>query len=81
MGRVANGTTVKINTEISKKEDNIIRDYQIAKVKRFGEKVTKNEATKDVIEYGTTTAVKKMSDWEKEIQEFKNQKQCQKIKN
>ena len=74
MGRVANGTTVKINTEISKKEDNIIRDYQIAKVKRFGEKVTKNEATKDVIEYGTTTAVKKMSDWEKEIQEFKNQK-------
>ena len=81
MGRVANGTTVKINTEISKKEDNIIRDYQIAKAKRFGEKVTKNEATKDVIEYGTTTAVKKMSDWEKEIQEFKNQKQCQKIKN
>lgn len=74
MGRVANGTTVKINTEISKKEDNIIRDYQIAKAKRFGEKVTKNEATKDVIEYGTTTAVKKMSDWEKEIQEFKNQK-------
>ena len=74
MGRVANGTTVKINTEISKKEDNIIRDYQIAKAKRFGEKVTKNEATKDVIEYGTTTAVKKMSEWEKEIQEFKNQK-------
>jgi len=74
MGRVANGNTVKINTEISKKEDNIIRDYQIAKAKRFGEKVTKNEATKDVIEYGTTTAVKKMSDWEKEIQEFKNQK-------
>ena len=74
MGRVANGDTVKINTEISKKEDNIIRDYQIAKAKRFGEKVTKNEATKDVIEYGTTTAVKKMSDWEKEIQEFKNQK-------
>ena len=74
MGRVANGNTVKINTEISKKEDNIIRDYQIAKAKRFGEKVTKNEATKDVIEYGTTTAVKKMSEWEKEIQEFKNQK-------
>lgn len=74
MGRVANGTTVKINTEISKKEDNIIRDYQIAKAKRFGEKVTKNEATKDVIEYGTTTAVKKMSEWEKEIKEFKNQK-------
>lgn len=74
MGRVANGTTVKINTEISKKEDNIIRDYQIAKAKRFGEKVTKNEATKDVIEYGTTTAVKRMSDWEKEIQEFKNKK-------
>lgn len=74
MGRVANGNTVKINTEISKKEDNIIRDYQIAKAKRFGEKVTKNEATKDVIEYGTTTAVKKMSDWEKEIKEFKNQK-------
>lgn len=74
MGRVANGTTVKINTEISKKEDNIIRDYQIAKAKRFGEKVTKNQATKDVIEYGTTTAVKRMSDWEKEIQEFKNKK-------
>lgn len=74
MGRVANGNTVKINTEIAKKTDNIIRDYQIAKAKRFGEKVTKNEATKDVIEYGTTTAVKKMSDWEKEIQEFKNQK-------
>ncbi len=74
MGRVANGNTVKINTEISKKEDNIIRDYQIAKAKRFGEKVTKNQATKDVIEYGTTTAVKKMSEWEKEIQEFKNQK-------
>lgn len=74
MGRVANGTTVKINTEISKKEDNIIRDYQIAKAKRFGEKVTKNEATKDVIEYGTTTAVKKMSEWEKEIENFKNQK-------
>jgi len=74
MGRVANGNTVKINTEISKKEDNIIRDYQIAKAKRFGEKVTKNQATKDVIEYGTTTAVKRMSEWEKEIQEFKNQK-------
>ena len=81
MGRVANGTTVKINTEISKKEDNIIRDYQIAKAKRFGEKVSKNDACSDILSMGVSEAVSKMDIWNAEIKDleiqiknFKNQR-------
>ena len=74
MPRIATGESVKINTEISKDDDQIIRDYQIAKSKRFTEKVSKSEATADIIEMGNISAKAKISQWETEIENFKNQK-------
>ena len=74
MARIATGESVKINTEISKDDDQIIRDYQIAKTKRFGEKVTKAEACSEVISFGIGLAKNQIDQWETEIENFKNQK-------
>ena len=79
--RIAKGNSVKVNAEISKDVDQIIKDYQATKQKRFGEKVSKNDACSDILSMGVSEAVSKMDIWNAEIQwleaqveKFKNQK-------
>ena len=79
--RIAKGNSVKVNAEISKDVDQIIKDYQATKQKRYGEKVSKNDACSDILEMGISEAVSKMDIWNAEIQwleaqveKFKNQK-------
>lgn len=79
--RIAKGNSVKVNAEISKDVDQVIKDYQSTKQKRFGEKVSKNDACSDILEMGISEAVSKMDIWNAEIQDletqienFKNQK-------
>ena len=79
--RIAKGNSVKVNAEISKDVDQVIKDYQSTKQKRFGEKVSKNDACSDILEMGISEAISKMDIWNAEIQDletqienFKNQK-------
>ena len=79
--RIAKGNSVKVNAEISKDVDQVIKDYQSTKQKRFGEKVSKNDACSDILEMGISEAVSKMDIWNAEIQDleiqiknFKNQR-------
>lgn len=79
--RIAKGNSVKVNAEISKDDDQIIKDYQATKQKRYGEKVSKNDACSDILAMGVSEAVSKMDIWSAEIQwleaqveKFKNQK-------
>ena len=79
--RIAKGNSVKVNAEISKDVDQIIKDYQETKRKRYGEKVSKNDACSDILSMGVSKAVSKMDIWnaeikdlETQIENFKNQK-------
>lgn len=79
--RIAKGNSVKVNAEISKDVDQIIKDYQATKQKRFWEKVSKNDACSDILSMGVSEAVSKMDIWnaeikdlETQIENFKNQK-------
>mgnify|MGYP003537590491 CR=1 FL=1 len=79
--RIAKGNSVKVNAEIQKDVDQIIKDYQATKQKRFGEKVSKNDACSDILSMGVSEAVSKMNIWnaeikdlETQIENFKNQK-------
>lgn len=70
MPRPANGDSVKINAEVSKYVDQVIRDYQIAKTKRFDKKVSKNDASSELIELAVPLAKKQIETWNTEYQEF-----------
>ncbi len=79
--RTATGDTVKVNAEISKESDQVVRDYQTAKATRFDEKVSKIDACSDILELGIETAKIQIDTWNKEsqeieekIKELKNQK-------
>jgi hypothetical protein len=79
--RIAKGNSVKVNAEIPKDVDQIIKDYQATKAKRFGEKVSKNDACSDILKMGISEAVIKTNIWnaeikdlETQIENFKNQK-------
>jgi len=76
MPRPANGDSVKVNAEVSKHVDSIIREYQSTKAKRFGEKVSKNDACSDILELGIEIAESKIDAWSKEIEDLET-----KIKN
>ena len=71
--RIAKGNSVKVNAEISKDVDQVIKDYQSTKQKRFGEKVSKNDACSDILEMGISEAVSKMDIWNAEIQDLETQ--------
>jgi polyhydroxyalkanoate synthesis regulator phasin len=79
--RIAHGDSVKVNAEVSKDVDQIIKEYQSTKAKRFDTKVSKNDACSDILEMGISEAVSKMKIWNHEIEDletqienFKNQK-------
>jgi len=79
--RIAHGDSVKVNAEVSKDVDQIIKEYQSTKAKRFGEKVSKIDACSDILELGIEIAESKIDAWNKEIEDletqienFKNQK-------
>ena len=71
--RIAKGNSVKVNAEISKDVDQVIKDYQSTKQKRFGEKVSKNDACSDILEMGISEAVSKMDIWNAEIKDLETQ--------
>lgn len=79
MPRPANGESVKVNAEVSKHVDQVIRDYQIAKTKRFDKKVSKNDASSELIELAVPLAKKQIETWNTEIEDLETK--IQNLKN
>lgn len=79
MPRHANGESVKVNAEVSKHVDSIIREYQSTKAKRFGKKASKIDASSDILELGIEIAESKIDAWNKEIEDLETK--IQNLKN